>query len=124
MELHEVERLDAQVLARAIVPGAEVLERVVLGPLLDPAAHLRRHEQVLAALGQKPADEPLAAAVAVDVGGVDERHARVHGRPQHAERVVLGHRAPIAAELPRAQADDTDLPARTAEDSLLHGARA
>ena len=72
-------------------------------------------------LGEQAPDEALAAAVAVHVGGVDERHAGVGGGAQDRERVVLAHGAPVGAELPRPEADDADGPAGPAEGALFHG---
>ncbi len=74
----------------------------------------------IGSLPQQPADELLTAPVAVDVGGVEERHARVERRPQHVEGVVLRHRAPVGAELPAAEADHRDLAAGASELSRLH----
>ena len=42
VQLDQVERVDAEVLARPVVPGAEVLGRVVGHRLLQPPAHLGR----------------------------------------------------------------------------------
>ncbi len=88
------------------VQARKRVERVGVGRVrVGAAAHLRRDGQAASPRSaQEPADEPLGAPVAVDVGGVEERHARVDGRPQHLERVVLGDRAPVgrrAASTPR-----------------------
>ena len=66
-------------------------------------------------LREELADELLAAAVAVHVGGVDERHAGVDRRLQGRERVVLADLAPVGAELPGAQPDHADVPAQSGE---------
>ena len=106
VQLHEVERLHAEVLARAVVPRPEVLGRVVLDGLVQAPAHLRGDGDRLAlALAQQASDQPLRAAVAVDVGGVEEGHAGVGGRVQRRHRRVLLHVAPVGADLPRAEAD-------------------
>jgi hypothetical protein len=65
-------------------------------------------------------DERLAAAVAVDVRGVEERHPRVHRGVQDGEGVVLVDLAPVAAELPAAQPDDADLLPGPAQLPRLH----
>ena len=57
------------------------------------------------ALPQQAPDEPLRAAVAVDVGGVEERHAGVGRGVQRRHRGVLVDLAPVGADLPRAEAD-------------------
>jgi len=55
---------------------------------------------------QELADHLLAAAVAVDVGGVDDGGAGVDRRVQGRERVVGAHLAPVGSELPGTQAHD------------------
>ena len=71
----------------------------------------------------KPAtDERLAAAVAVDVGGVEEGDARLARGVEHGERVGLVDVAPVGAELPGAEADDGDGAAGAAEGARLHDA--
>ena len=64
------------------------------------------------AAAQEPADELLAAPVAVDVGGVEEGDPGVDGGVQHGERVVLADLAPVGAELPGAEADHADVAAQ------------
>ena len=85
----------------------EVGQGVVLRPLLDPAAHLGGHrDRPVRVVGEEPADELLAAPVAVHVGGVEEGHTRLDSRLQHGQGVSIRHLAPVRAQLPRAQADD------------------
>ena len=62
----------------------------------------------------------LAATVAVDVGGVEERHAGLRRGVQDGERVVGGDVAPVATELPGTEADDGHRPADAGEWALLH----
>ena len=95
VQLHQVEGVDVEVLARAVGPGAEPRERVGVGDVrVGAAAHLRRDGQavVRAAGGQERADELLGAAVAVDVGGVQERHAGVDGGSEWRARDWPPHR--------------------------------
>jgi hypothetical protein len=119
VQLDQVERVHAEVAARPVVPLAEVRGDVVLGHLLDAAAHLGRHEDVTA-LGEEPADQPLTAAVAVDVGGVEEGDAGVGGAVQHGQRVVLVDLAPVRPELPAAEPDDGHFAAQTGDLPVLH----
>ena len=119
VQLHEVDPLDPEVLARARIPGAERLAVVVLGKLLDAPAHLRRDEDLRVACMQLPA-EPLAAPVAVDVGRVEEGDAGVDGRVEHGVRVLRADAPPIGAELPGAEADDADAAVESLDPSLLH----
>ena len=107
VQLHEVDGVDAEVAARAVEPRAEVGLDVVRRHLLLAAAHLGRDgEAGVGVVGDEAADDLLAAAVAVDVGGVVERHARLGRRLEHRAGVVLADVTPVGAELPGAEADD------------------
>ena len=67
------------------------------------------------------AAELLAAPVAVDIGGVEERDAR-RRPPPRASRSASSRRdrAPVGAELPGAEADHADARGRAARSPLLH----
>ena len=119
MQLHEVDALDVEVRARARVPGAERLAVVVLGQLLDAPAHLRRDEDLRVTRVQLAA-ELLAAPVAVDVGGVEERDPGIDGSVEHGVRRLRRDRAPVGAELPGAEADDADAAGESLDAPLLH----
>ena len=119
VELHEVEPLDAEVLARAVGPLAEARRRV-LGVLQRHAApHLGRDERALAGvLGEHAADQPLAAAVAVDVGRVDERDAGRERGLERRDRVASpGHR-PSRRRAARRRSRRTRRPARAAGSAV------
>ena len=91
------------------------------GALLDAAAHLGGDgEPGVGSGAQEAADQLLAAAVAVHVGGVEEGDSGVHGGGEHRHRVVLADGAPVGAELPGAQADRADGPAEPVEAALFH----
>ncbi len=85
--------------------------------------HLGRHDEpgLRPALRQQPADQPLAATVAVHVGGVKERHAGVHGGVEDRHRGVLADLTPVGPELPAAQADHRHRPSRPSQHTRLHG---
>ena len=122
MELDEVERVHAEVLARPVDPAAEGVRRVLAHVERRPAADLRGHEEPLPGpLREELADDALGAAVAVHVGRVDERHARVGRRVQRPEAVRVVDGAPRAADRPRAEADHADVAAGPAEAAMLHG---
>jgi hypothetical protein len=73
-----------------------------LDALADPAAHLGRDHQVAAPHAepaQRLADQPLALALVVDVGGVEEVDAGVERRAQLAGD---GVDAELADHLPEA----------------------
>jgi hypothetical protein len=119
VQLDQVEGFDAQVGTRAVGPGAEVVEGVVPGLLWQPAAHLGRDGELWLVLDER-ADDLLAAAVAVDVRGVDEGHAGVHGRAERAERVLLADAAPVGAELPGPEADHADGASQAGKAAIFH----
>src|SRR5690606_9499925 len=121
VELDEVEPVGAQVAARAVGPLAELREREVVRVLGLAAAHLRRHgDGVAGVVGEERADDLLAATVAVDVRGVEERHARLGRGLEDGERVLLAHVAPVGAELPGSQSDDRDETPRAPEHLSFH----
>ena len=124
VQLHEVERSMPRLRPRAVDPRAEVVGRVVLRHLLDAAAHLGGDREArVRVLGEEAADELLAAAVAVDVGGVEEGDARLRRRLEHVPGVGLGDLAPVGAELPGAEPDHRDVAAGPAEGAVLHSLR-
>jgi hypothetical protein len=85
------------------------------------ASGLRRDDEPLVpALLEEAPDERLAAAVAIDVGCVQEGHARVDGGVQDGQRVALVDLPPVGTELPAPQPDDADLLARPAQHPGLH----
>src|SRR5262249_4219524 len=121
MQLDEVQGLDAQIAARAVGPGAEVVEGVVLRPLLDAPAHLGGDGQGVSGVGALPlADQLLAAAVAVAVGRVAEGDARLGSRVEDGECRRLVDVSPVGTELPGAEAYDGYGSAGAAENAFLH----
>ena len=122
VELDQVQGLHAQVLAAAIRPCPERLGRVARHVQGRSPAHLGGDEEGLAgALGQEPADHPLAPPVAVDVRGVDEVHAGVGSRVEGAQAVRVVHRAPVRPDGPRPEPDDAHVAPGLAEPAVLHG---
>lgn len=123
VQLHQVEAVHAEVAAGAVVPGAEVVQDVVLGDLFDPAAHLGgdQHMQIGAA-AEEGGDGLLAAPVAVDVGGVEEGHPRLGRRLQHGEGFLVVDVSPVGAQLPGAETHDGRMLTRPAKFALFHGA--
>ena len=106
VQLDEVEGVGAQVRPRAVGPGAEVRHRVVLQALTGAPTHLRGHERVEPRVGREElGDALLAAAVAVDVGRVEHRHAGLHRCLQDRLGGVGTNLAPVRTELPGAQGD-------------------
>ena len=125
VQLDQVEDVDAEVAARPVGPGAEVLQHVVLRHLVHPAAHLGGHRDGgVGPVGEEAADDRLAATVAVHVGGVEEGHPVLDGRLEHGPGVLLRDVTPVRAQLPRAQSHHGDLSSGPAQSSLLHDAEA
>ena len=116
MELDEVDRVDAEVLARALEPGTQVRLGVALEHLRRAAAELGRDDERLVALAEQLRDQPLRAAVAVDVRRVEERDPGVDRRVQRLERLRIVGLSPGAADRPGSEPDLRDGPAGLAEE--------
>ena len=96
-------------------------EGVRLGPLLHPSARLRRDGEVGVGPGaQEPADQRLAAPVAVDIGGVEEGDPGVDGGGEDAQGGLLADGAPVGSELPGAEANHADGTVQPGKGALLH----
>jgi hypothetical protein len=109
VQLHQVEGVHPEVAARAVGPGAEVGQHVVLRDLVQPPAHLGGHGEVeVGVVGEEPADQRLAATVAVDVGGVEQGDALGDGGLEHLTGVRLRDVPPVGAQLPGAESHDRD----------------
>jgi hypothetical protein len=117
VQLDEVERVGLQIFQAAVDPAVEVLLGVPLDGLRRQAfSGLGGDERPLAAaLLERPGDQLLRAAVAVDVGGVDEGDAGVQSGVQRGNRLVVIDLAPGSADRPRAETDFADRAAGTAE---------
>ena len=79
---------------------------------VERLAELRREDDAVAPVAEDLADELLARAHGVDVGGVEERDARVERGVDHRARLrEVGARAEVVA----AESDDGDLGAAVSE---------
>ncbi len=87
MELDEVEAVGAQVLEAAVDEGGEVSAVVALGGVgIESAAGFGGDvDGVAGAFFAELGDEAFGAAVAIDVGCVDEIHSRVDGRVERLQ---------------------------------------
>ena len=97
----------------------------VVGPVAHRQPHLGGEEHVVAARAQRLADDLLADALGVGVGGVDQVHARVAGHadlPLRRVDVELadGLRPTPAAVAHGAQRDRRDEQARPSQLPILH----
>jgi len=126
MPLLQDERVHSQVLQRLFGCLASHLEGNPLGPLQSQI-----HPQLAATLGgnvdrvigllEELADDPLAHASAIHVGGVQKVHAGIRRPLENRHGVVLGNLSPVgAAELPRAQTDLGDLNPRSSQLAVFH----
>ena len=111
----EVEVVRVQPLQARHAGGERPVERRVLGE------DLADEEDVVAAPGDRPADEPFAGAGAVHLGGVDEGHAQVEAGPQRSD-LDVGRMAAVA-EMPRTHAEDGDRLFRREVDRAHRGDR-
>jgi len=78
------------------------------------------HGQRLVALAHQPGDQPFAAPVAVDVGGVEDGDAVVDRGVQRTHRFLVIDRAPGAADGPGAEGDLGHAVAGLAEGAVVH----
>ena len=94
-------------------------------PLAVPGRDLGREEQLAARVrGPQLAHQAVRRAVPVDLGGVEEGDARVHGGLQHGHRRAVVRAAPAAdapAHPPHADAELADGATAAPERSLPHG---
>ena len=81
--------------------------------------HLAREHDVVAAPGERLADDLLRLALRVDVGGVDEVDPGVEGRVDDPDRLVVVGVAP-GAEHHRAEAQLADRDAGAPQGSVFH----
>ena len=133
VQLHQVEGVHAEVLPRALHPGAQVLlgeglrcEGVgAAGGLGGDEREGGRRADGRCTIGAEAraqrAEQALAAAVAVDVGGVEEGHARLERGVEHRRRGLVGDLAPVRADLPAALAHHGERSAQTGGSAVLHG---
>ena len=81
-------------------------------------------ELAVVVLAEVAADQLLAAAVAVDVGRVEEGDAGLDGAVQHRERVTLVDLAPVGPQLPGPESDRRHETFRLAQHAFFHPADA
>ena len=116
MQLGERECRKAKVFPAPFGPSTQRARRVVGKDLGDaPAAFRRDHDPVVRALGEEPAHQALAAAVAVDVRRVKKTHPGVGRRVQRRHGRGVAHVAPIGAELPAPLPNNAYVEARSSQ---------
>ena len=97
-----------------------VAAAAALGAVAHRLPELRRQHDAVATTFQDPAEQRLAITRAVDVGGVEERHARVESRIHHRARARL---VDSAAEVVAAEPDDADRQIARPEAPRTHSSR-
>jgi hypothetical protein len=135
MDLVEIDVVGAQPLERAVDGDEAVLLGEILFQLATRCADdadLRADDDVLPFAGEDDAEERLAAAEAIAIGGVEEVDAEVARAADRGEGVFIGRASPAergtrgfgrTADGPGAEADRADLDPRLSELAVLHRAR-
>ena len=93
----------------------------VVRAVLDDEAGLGGEHDLVAAAGERAADELLVRERAVHVGGVEERDAELERAMDHRERLRVVTGAVGPAHPHAAESDRADRDAARAESPLLHG---
>src|SRR2546423_1067458 len=84
-------------------------------------AEFRGDDPFAALVLRRAADQPLGGVIAIAFGGVDEIDAEVAGAREDLIRLVLRELfPPLAAELPRADADDRHIQICVPKPAILH----
>ena len=89
-------------------------------PLAHRAVELGREHDIVAAPGERLADDLLGLALRVDVGGVHEVDSGVERRVDDPDRVVVIGVAP-GAEHHRPETQRADLDSGASQRAVLHG---
>src|SRR4249919_2086992 len=124
--VEKVDGVDAQPLERGLGDLPDVF-----GPTVEPSAALPAGIDLEPELGgdhhlvtngrERLAHQLLVRERTIDLGGVEERHAEIDGRADHADHVLLvASRAVAEAHAHAAQADGGDLQVAVAQLALLH----
>ena len=117
VQLVEVDAIGAEPAQRVVArPGDVRRARATLALVVDRAAELGGDQRFVAPTGEGPAEELLAERSAVDVGGVEQRDARVERGVD--DRLRRGLVDP-AAEVVAAETDDRRV--EGTDGTSLHG---
>ncbi len=106
MELHQVEDLRVQVAQVVLDPGGKVGAAVAFDRLLGQTpAHLGGDDDLFFASLLQLRNQAVAAAVAVDIRGIEKIDAGVDRLVERAERLLIAYLTPGAANGPCAKTD-------------------
>ena len=123
MQLEQVDRFDAQVLAAPVGELREVLVVVARRFVwIKAAAGFCGDDHVLAGLVlvEHARDVAFAPTVAVDVGSVEKGNSGVQCGADRLLTFFVGHVAPVGTDLPGAEPDLADFVSRATEVAVVH----
>ena len=126
MLLVEVDRLDAEPAQARLARRADVLRASVEPGEPSAGTHdaeLRRQHDLVASAADRAPDELLVVAVAVDVGGVEQRHAEIERAMDRRDAVGVGGAAVRTRHRHAAEADRRDHGTDASELAFLHDRR-
>jgi hypothetical protein len=127
MDLIQVDVIGAQATQAGLGLADQVLARGARMVDVDVAhgqARLGGDQDPIAYVADRLADQGLALAAAVHVGGVDQVHAVIQRQPHHRRRLRLTQAAHVhgAPELHRPQRERADDETAVSELAIVHGA--
>jgi len=121
-DLKAVDGISFEILETAMDPGRKVFPVVGLGSLLgQPAASLGGDIKLVGALFLEAREEAFTAAVAIDVGSVEEIHAAIERGVQRSERFLVIDITPGTADRPGAETDLRNFPTGASKSAVFHG---
>src|SRR4030088_2356650 len=122
MKLQQVEAVGHKIPQAVFDPHGQVLAAVSFDGLArQTASSFRGHHDLALFALLELSNQTFAAAIAVDVGGIDKIHSAVDGFVQRSEGFVVRNTAPCAADGPGAKTDVRTLPAGASEFTVVHG---
>ena len=106
MKLQQVQRVGGKIAQAVVHPIGQIFPPVAFHGLLGQAAPgFGGDDDFFFAPLLELGDQPLAAAVAVDVRSVDEVHPGINGLAQGAQSFFVGNLSPGAANGPSPKTD-------------------
>src|ERR1700674_187243 len=122
MKLQQIEAVGGKIPQTVFDPHGQVLAAVSFDCLArQTASGFRGHHDLALFAFLELSNQTFAAAIAVDVGGIDKIHSAVDGFLQRSEGFVVRNIAPRAADSPGAKADVRNFPTGASELTVVHG---
>src|SRR5215510_738312 len=119
----EVDDIDAEPLEALVARDRHIVRAPVGQAALAAGAHvaeLGRHDRAIAPVVDRTGDQLLVLAVAVDVGRVEEVDAKLDGRMDRANALLVVGSAIVACKAGASHADSGDLQPLSAQLSQFH----